>query len=382
VNDGGTARPTIQEALNSAEANGPGRDRIELGPRKFANGPFAADATNPVRLIGSGSRETALARTNTDQSQAILSLADGDSRISKLKVRLNDGIGLTGIETPGGVELVRVIGDSEDAAQHGVELGPGGSLRRSRVSIRPTGFDNAVALQMQGPGTVASRVKLSGNDGVSAFNGTGADPVVGRRLRIVADGAGFRVGGGMGSLDQATIRSLDNGSALGASSTSVDASLVARHVTAVGEGDPNSIGALASAISKGLCGDAELKLRNVILRGFELDLHRNAGCSGGEPPSASIDVAWSVFDPMKLFEQGDGEIVEGSGNRDTNPRFVDRSAGDYHLRRSSPLIDEGQPGGPGPGQSKVDLDGRRRVIDGDSDGKRRRDIGAFERPKP
>ena len=36
---------------------------------------------------------------------------------------------------------------------------------------------------------------------------------------------------------------------------------------------------------------------------------------------------------------------------------------------------------PAAGESKVDLDGQKRVIDGDGDGTKRRDIGAFERPK-
>lgn len=152
-------------------------------------------------------------------------------------------------------------------------------------------------------------------------------------------------------------------------------------MTAVGNGATNSNGGVAGATGiGGPCPHVELVLRNSILRGFDNDLVRTAtsiGCSGAA--SADTDVAFSVFDPGSLTESAAGAITTGRGNRNVNPRFANQAAGNFHLKASSPVIDRGQPGKPKPGESKVDLDGRKRVLDGDGNGKARRDIGAFER---
>jgi hypothetical protein len=67
----------------------------------------------------------------------------------------------------------------------------------------------------------------------------------------------------------------------------------------------------------------------------------------------------------------------GTGNIDADPLFVDPIAGDYHLQAGSPCIDTGDPTfWPQPGE--VDLDGQRRVWDGDGDGLSYVDMGVDE----
>jgi hypothetical protein len=61
----------------------------------------------------------------------------------------------------------------------------------------------------------------------------------------------------------------------------------------------------------------------------------------------------------------------GTGNINTNPRFVEPVAGDYHLQPDSPCINAGDPGYI-PGPNETDLDGNRRVMGG------RIDMGAYE----
>ncbi len=67
----------------------------------------------------------------------------------------------------------------------------------------------------------------------------------------------------------------------------------------------------------------------------------------------------------------------GEGNINADPLFVDPAGGDYHLQAGSPCIDTGDPAFlPLPGE--VDLDGQRRVWDGNGDGLSYVDMGVDE----
>jgi hypothetical protein len=66
------------------------------------------------------------------------------------------------------------------------------------------------------------------------------------------------------------------------------------------------------------------------------------------------------------------------GNVNVDPLFVNRSAGDYHLRPGSPLIDAGD--NSAPDLPTTDLDGKPRIQDGNGDGIPVVDMGAYEAP--
>jgi hypothetical protein len=75
-----------------------------------------------------------------------------------------------------------------------------------------------------------------------------------------------------------------------------------------------------------------------------------------------------------LFYGGLAQFSLGLGSLVANPRFSDPSAGDLHLKATSPAIDAGVDVG-----LSRDFDGRSVPQDGDGDGRAVPDMGAFER---
>jgi len=71
-----------------------------------------------------------------------------------------------------------------------------------------------------------------------------------------------------------------------------------------------------------------------------------------------------------------GDNLSQGGNIQTDPLFVDSATGDFHLQAGSPCIDAGK--NSAPKLPARDFEGDPRRIDGDSDGRRKVDIGADE----
>lgn len=383
VQAGGTQAPSIASAIASANANGPDRDRIELGAKKYDDGPWTAASGNPVNIVGAGRGKTTLTRTNTSSGETILTLGDMKSRASDLAVAVNDGALIAGVRTAGDLKRIRVAGQSASLGQIGAVLLSGGSIAKSSVNLPTTESGYGVHALEGGALIRDSRVRAA--TGVLANHSSGQTRAV--RLRVTAAVGGVDSTANL-TLDQATVRMVGStpGIALRMSSSfsSVPRKFTARHVTAIGTGATNSFGAaaLASGFGPSECPRVKLVLRNSILRGFDRDLFRSESstCLTDEA-RADINLAWTVFDPNDVAESGGGKITKGKGNRNVNPRFVKPAKGNYRLKASSPLIDKGQKGKPKKGESKRDLDGRRRVVDGDGNGKARRDVGAFERKR-
>jgi hypothetical protein len=110
--------------------------------------------------------------------------------------------------------------------------------------------------------------------------------------------------------------------------------------------------------------------------------------AGGAVSAATLTISNSIFwnngpSPIFTFPEAPMTSVRfsdieggrvGVGNIDDDPMFVDEQTDNYRLRSSSPAIDAGT----NAGAPAVDLDGRRRPIDGDGDRMPIVDMGAFE----
>jgi len=378
VNAGGTSVSNLGNAITSAAANGGSRDRIELGAKDFDDGPWTAGAGNPVNIVGMGEGKTTLRRLGTSIPATILSLGDSASRASGFRLVINEGNGATGILTAGRLDRVRVSAPTAAFGQIGVLLTSGGLLSRGNVSMPLA--NSSVAVGISGDSAKARNSTLRADIGLTG--GGFEEPAIGTRLRIKAQTAGVATSSNL-ILDQGTIRLVADtgGEGLRASSSSGTQTVVARHLTIVGSGGDDSVGVISNAlgVAPSNCPVTNLVLRNSIVRGFDTDLMRSATTISCSTAVARLNLAWNVFRPLSVAESGDGVITTGKGNLNANPRFVKPANGNYRLKASSPLIDRGQPGKPGQGESKVDLDGRNRVLDGDGKAGKRRDIGAFER---
>jgi hypothetical protein len=90
-------------------------------------------------------------------------------------------------------------------------------------------------------------------------------------------------------------------------------------------------------------------------------------------PNISNNVFWSINQNYENCGTGTDDIY-------ADPLFVDPATQDFHLQPGSPAIDAGT--NDAPGLTEMDYDGNFRIWDGDGDGVKTVDIGAFEYGAP
>lgn len=370
----------LQAALTSADANGAGLDTV-LVRAPTDTGPYVADASNPVTIVGSGPAASVLLSL---AAGAVLQLDHADSSVSDLHLQIRDtgAFDGPGLDLGAGADATRVTVTA--AAPNPADLGNisavilrgASTLSDSTVTVPVANANRAVS--MDGNGNLVQNVTLTGRSMVSLSSGTSGSIA---RMRSGAPsiiGIDSRGGSGTVEVTDSLILLANDPNATGIESqdflsTVASPTLIARHLTIVGQGQ--GLGAWAEASNAG--SSSLVDLRDSVISNVATDLRAEATVAGA---AARIDVNHSNFDPAKVQTLGPGsaQVVQGAANVLGDPGFVNAAALDFHLGPTSGLVDRGFPGA----GSSADLDGLPRPGDGNGDGAAVRDIGAYEYQRP
>jgi hypothetical protein len=388
----GTNAPTIAAALTAAAGTG-GLDRIEIGPGTFAEAGLVTAEGNPVEIVGAGVGRTVIASSGDSTA---LQLGDPDSSVSDLSIVLPALPNQMGLSTGGTVRRVAVTA-ADGMTGTGVWLWGAGSFLDGSVALPTVEGTWGVVTNPPTGATSVERSTIAAHNGIYDVNTV-------RQVRVTAvlgiEAVTDASPNASTTVDDALVQ-------LAPSSWSAalrariggyggSATLIARHVTVIGNGESDSEGVAAVADKAGGTSGtthATVTVSGAILQRLGIDVLRSA--TGGTEPAhtsiADLTIDYSSFDPAKqqswdenLLGGGStsGSITSGLHNLNVTPHFRDPAAGDFSLLRDSPLIDRGSPAPLAADEPTTDLAGNPRVVDGNGDGLAISDIGAFEYVPP
>jgi hypothetical protein len=376
--DGGYATP--QQALDVAQSN-PGPDTVRLGEATYTTATgyqynSGASTANTLSLSGAGRAVTTLTRSTAG---GILTV-QGSARdtFTDLRVHLTNTSSTSYGIIGGSGDALRVDVDADPGVTNseGIQLLPG-SIRDVRITMAPSGGTF---------GFVGGTNLTAATDGIfdSTITADKAATVYGGSIEHSRITGGERaIDMASGTIDDVVARVSGNSPVkwglFSSSGNGATWSVIARHLTVIGDDKPGTIGVGVYASNSGGAATESVDLRSSIVRGFKKSFDR-AGQSGSSSGTANLAVHYSDFASSTGTGSGPGTSPDPQEptNVDLDPLFVDAASGDLRLRGASPLIDAGDPAAPAAGEPATDLGGAARVVDGNGDGSARSDTGAFE----
>lgn len=376
---GGAPLSTISAALTAANVDG--QDSVVLvGPGTFTEGPLTITGdSSPLLIKGAGQGVTELEPPAAAGQQTYLSVNHATVSDLTLTMPAATSDGDQAIQAYNGSVIDHVTVDGSGTTNTtGVHLTQA-TLSHSVVQLPKPGGTRAVYVE---GASLVSDSAVTGTTGVSQ-SATPGSPDTLTRLTISAGFDGIVTDGGIIDVDDTVV---DLGSSSGSgilvanfNNSPTPKVVNANHLTIVG-GGAGSEGVYAYAASPAGKQSAIVTLTNSIVRGPTVSVLAEAGNDGAQGGNSVATVTMSHTDYQVATPtstaNGTATITLQAGNVvDVDPAFVNPAAGDYHLPRTSPLVDQGDPAAGGPA---LDRDGLARVVDGDGNGSQVRDMGAYE----
>jgi len=235
--------------------------------------------------------------------------------------------------------------------------------------------------------------QTNGLSGTTTIIGTSVEAP---RYAFVADSKGMRIdvrqssvanpslagvwasGGGTVDLENTLIKTSD-----GAEAVTVDtqpnhpegSSVSIRSSTLVHSGASQNPAIELQVPASLTAGDATVDVTDSIIRGYDHTWTMWVPIGPGFP-SATLNIDHSNFAPTFPDDSNGTANVEGQGNINEDPLFA--GPDDFHLKPGSPSIDTGDPAS----TLDTDIEGNVRPVDGDGNGSKLPDQGAYEYQPP
>jgi hypothetical protein len=385
---GGVDEPTIAAAIDAARALD-GGDRIQLGPGTFEETQLTVGAASTVEIVGAGVDRTVIAPPDYPSQTALIVRSPGSSvsdlsfalpaRSAVIAIRAHCAIRRVAVTAPPGMFGNGVVLFGSGSFADGTVVLPTGGgtigVQASSADVTPTVERSTIAAY-----TGILNVGTVRHVRVTARQGIDARAVIGTVEQMTIDDALVQLVPGTRAVG---LRA--KGETNGQDSI---ASIVARHVTVIGNGEDDSVGVAAIANHTSpydpYSASATATISDTILYALGTDVQRSA--SGGSATTATahaaVAVDYSKLDPASVwsFSQAGatGSLQLGPHNLNVDPGFADPAGGDFSLPPGSALVDRGSPAPLEASEPPIDLAGNARIADGDGDGVAVRDMGAFE----
>ncbi|MBI4897324.1 MAG: PKD domain-containing protein [Actinobacteria bacterium] len=362
---------TLGAALTAASGSS-GTDRVEIASGTYS-GPFTLGSTNPVDIVGVGATRPTLTAPAVNNSLVLTMNADGSS-LKNVAIAIPAADGNTGLRLDKwtSVDGVSVTGaGSTNAIGISVSSHNSSILTGLDVNLDWGSGNDSTALSLYAANS--AKVYNSSLRGCTAVAVDTSNNVDLQRLRTIADNGVF-FWNSSGTLSSSLLRystpalkgyhyGLRVNNTSGATQTVYSAN--------------NTIAANGANIASGVVSSASSPGTN--------NFYVNSNAITGLSASAFVDgtgtnnvsVSYSRYDVAPPLAVGaSNALLTGDFG------FTDAAGGDYSLRRSSSLVDAGDPGtistGVLPIPSALDLAGENREVNAIGTDAAARDIGAYE----